>query len=263
MDSCTYLSSSTPLFLRQIHTNSRECYRGHWVLRSLGALYSNCYNVVSFDSLELGTSARNTESLKKLGNFAFFQGDITSSRDIEDCIRRHQIDTVIHLAAQSHVAGGSKDTAGCINSNVQGTFMLLDRANAAGVSRFLFMSSGQVYGSTEPPPFGFTENCPLAPANMYSGSKAAGEMLVMAFGYSTKMKTMIVRPCNVYGPNQFPESKSSQSCHAYCSGGETDYNSRGHPKVCHAAQTRPETPVEWYGRTFAQIHFHHRRRECL
>ena len=177
-------------------------------MRVLASLYSDCYKVVSFDTLGHGISAQNTASLKELANFAFFQGDITSSRDIEDCIREHQIDTIIHLAAQSHVAASFENVVDFVDSNVQGTLVLLDRANANRVQRFIFMSSGQVYGAASPPPMGFTEQCVLNPANMYGGSKAAAEMLVMAFGCTTKMKTMIVRPCNIYGPNQFPESKS-------------------------------------------------------
>ena len=158
-------------------------------------------------------STQNTESLKQLDNISFFEGDITSLKDVENCLEEYQIDTIIHLAAQSHVADSSKNPLGSANVNITGTLVLLNAAKSWGVRRFIFMSSGTVYGAAKQPPTGFAECCPLAPVNSYAASKAAAEMLVTAFGYQSKMKTMIVRACNIYGPNQFPDSKS---CRTLC-----------------------------------------------
>ncbi|MCJ1224904.1 hypothetical protein MMC12_001551 [Toensbergia leucococca] len=178
---------------------------GYWIVFTLANLYSDCYHFVSYDCLGHGLSAQNTESLKQLANFSFFEGDITSLKDVRKCLEEHQIDTIIHLAAQSHVADNSKDPLGSANVNINGTLMLLNAAKSWGVRRFIFMSSGTVYGAAKQPPTGFAECCPLAPVTSYAASKAAAEMLVMAFGYQSKMKTIIVRACNIYGPNQFPE----------------------------------------------------------
>ena len=183
---------------------------GYWILHTLAKSYSNRYNFVSFDSIGGGTLKRNTECLKPLGNFSIFEGDITSAQDVGNCLEKHQIDTIIHLAAQSHVSHSSENPLGSANININGTLVLLSAAKTWGVERFIFMSSGTVYGAAMQPFTGFTEYCPLAPVNSYAASKAAAEMLVMAFGHQTTMKTMIVRACNIYGPNQFPESTSHE-----------------------------------------------------
>ena len=216
------------------------------MLRTLALIYPDSYKIVSFDNLCHGRFARNTESLRGLSNFYSYQGDITSAKDLNDCIERHQIDTIIHLAAQSHTADSFANRASCVNSNVQGTVTLLDRANAAGVQRFIFMSSGQVYDGAESSLNGFSEQSPLAPINIYSGSKAAAEMLVMAFGRSLKMKTTIVRCCNVYGPNQYPESKPLYLSCKLKTGTLLTASARGYPKIYHAVETRSQAPVERY-----------------
>ena len=177
-------------------------------MHTLAELYSNRYTFVSFDSIGGGTSKRNTDCLEPLENFSFFKGDITSTKDVENCLEKHQIDTIIHLAAQSHVSHSSENPLGSANININGTLVLLSAAKAWGVERFIFMSSGTVYGAAKQPFTGFTEHCSLAPVNSYAASKAAAEMLVMAFGHQTTVKTIIVRACNIYGPNQFPESTS-------------------------------------------------------
>ena len=181
----------------------------------MGALYSDCYHFISFDSLAPGMTAQNTESLKALPNVDFFDGDITSPADVESCIRQHQVDTIIHLAAVSSVTGSSDNPVGVANSNVDGTLILLDRASGLGVRRFIFMSSAMAYGQAEAPASGFPEGSPLRPTNLYGGSKAAAEMFVTAVGQSTKLKTMIIRAANIYGPNQFPDSGFPRL--SYCS----------------------------------------------
>ena len=240
--------------------------RGYWIVFTLANLYSDCYHFVSYDCLGHGLSAQNTESLKQLANFSFFEGDITSLKDVRKCLEEHQIDTIIHLAAQSHVADNSKDPLGSANVNINGTLMLLNAAKSWGVRRFIFMSSGTVYGAAKQPPTGFAECCPLAPVTSYAASKAAAEMLVMAFGYQSKMKTIIVRACNIYGPNQFPESKSTRNSaylekRADCSRVEVI------PKFILLLKRGMKLPLngtaERYRASFPPLHVHQRRRQCL
>ncbi|MCJ1378828.1 hypothetical protein MMC17_001927 [Xylographa soralifera] len=191
--------------IKHIMVTGGNGFIGYWLLHTLANLYAGYYHFVSYDSVGYGMSTQNTECLKQLANFSFFEGDITSFKDVENCLEEYQIDTIIHLAAQSHVTDSSNDPLGSANVNINGTLILLNAAKSWGVRRFIFMSSGTVYGAAKQSPTGFAENCHLAPVNSYAASKAAAEMLVMAVGYQSKMKTMIVRACNVYGPNQFPE----------------------------------------------------------
>ena len=184
-------------------------------MRILSALYADCYHFVSFDSQPPGAASKNTETLKPLSNVSFFEGDITSPEDVETCIRKYKIDSVIHLAALSHVADSFKKPLDFAKINVYGPLVLLAKSSSLGVRRFIFMSSGTVYGQAEPPAEGFTEALNMEPTNMYAGSKAAAEMLVTTYARNTAMKTMIVRSANVYGPNQFPESRCSGSPKAF------------------------------------------------
>lgn len=139
-------------------------------------------------------------------NFSFFQGDITSPDDIARCLRKHDIDTIIHLAANSSVDASFTSPFAFASTNIHGTQVLLESAKSCGVKRFIHMSSYEAYGATKAGPSGHVETSALSPVNPYGAGKAAAEMLVTAFGNTHELETIIVRSNNVYGPNQFPES---------------------------------------------------------
>ena len=139
-------------------------------------------------------------------NFSFYEGDITSPDDITSCLHQHDIDTIIHLAAQSNVDASLKNPASFAATNIVGTQVLLECAKVCGVKKFIQMSSYEAYGITKPGPNGHREDDPLSPTNPYGGGKAAAEMLVTAFGHCHPLETIIVRANNIYGPNQFPDS---------------------------------------------------------
>lgn len=140
-------------------------------------------------------------------NFSFVEGDITRPEHIEACLRKYKIDTIIHLAALTNVDNSLKNPFGFTASNIHGTQVVLEVAKTCGVKKFIQMSSFEAYGASQPGPNGHHENEPLSPKNPYGAGKAAAEMLVHAFGNSTPMRTIIVRSTNIYGPNQFPDSK--------------------------------------------------------
>lgn len=150
---------------------------------------------------------KNTEILSSRPNFSFYEGDITSRDDFIGCLRKHDIDAIIHLAAQSNVDASLKNPSLSAATNIVGTQVLLDSAKTCGVKKFILMSSGEVYGATKPGPTGFRESDALLPMNPYGGGKAAAEMLVTAFGHCNPLETVIVRANNIYGPNQFPDSE--------------------------------------------------------
>jgi dTDP-glucose 4,6-dehydratase len=185
-------------------THPRAC----WFVRHLVLTYPNNYNVVSFDKLDYCASLNNTRVLDGLPNFTFEQGDITSPTDVKRVLRKHKIDTIFNFAAQSHVDLSFGNSYQFTNTNVYGTHVLLERARAHGIKRFIHISTDEVYGDVPIGAADLSETSLLAPTNPYAASKAAAEMMVSAYRNSFKLPLITVRSNNVYGPHQFPESKS-------------------------------------------------------
>ncbi|KAF2498997.1 NAD(P)-binding protein [Lophium mytilinum] len=175
-----------------------------WFVRHLTLTYPE-YNVVSFDKLDYCATLNNTRVLEDRPNFAFEQGDITSDADVKRCLRKHSIDTIFHFAAQSHVDLSFGNSYQFTNTNVYGTHVLLERARAHEVKRFIHISTDEVYGDVADDADDLSETSLLAPTNPYSASKAAAEMMVNAYRKSFKLPVITVRANNVYGPHQFPE----------------------------------------------------------
>ncbi|KAF2654205.1 NAD(P)-binding protein [Lophiostoma macrostomum CBS 122681] len=176
-----------------------------WFVRHLTLTYPDHYNVISFDKLDYCATLNNTRVLDDSPNFTFEQGDITSPSDIKRVLRKHKIDTVFHFAAQSHVDLSFGNSYQFTNTNVYGTHVLLERAREHGVTKFIHISTDEVYGDVPIGAADLAETSILAPTNPYSASKAAAEMMVSAYRSSFKLPLITVRSNNVYGPHQFPE----------------------------------------------------------
>lgn len=121
-------------------------------------------------------------------------------------LRKHHIDTIFHFAAQSHVDLSFGNSYQFTNTNVYGTHVLLERSREHGTTRFIHISTDEVYGDVPVGAADLSETSILAPTNPYSASKAAAEMMVSAYRSSFKLPLITVRSNNVYGPHQFPES---------------------------------------------------------
>ncbi|KAL5373719.1 hypothetical protein PMIN03_009224 [Paraphaeosphaeria minitans] len=176
-----------------------------WFVRHLTLTYPDHYSIVSFDKLDYCATLNNTRILDGRGNFKFEQGDITSPADVKRVLRKHHIDTIFHFAAQSHVDLSFGNSYQFTNTNVYGTHVLLERAREHGISRFVHISTDEVYGDVPIGAADLSETSILAPTNPYSASKAAAEMMVSAYRKSFKLPLITVRSNNVYGPHQFPE----------------------------------------------------------
>jgi dTDP-D-glucose 4,6-dehydratase len=142
-------------------------------------------------------------------NFKFTYGDITNARDVLTCLRAYEIDTVLHFAAHSHVDLSFENSVSFTESNVKGTHELLECSKEAGIRRFIHISTDEVYGTVGENDAHLLEESILKPTNPYAASKAAAEMYVHSYRKSYKLPAVIVRSNNVYGPNQYPESR----CH--------------------------------------------------
>jgi dTDP-glucose 4,6-dehydratase len=117
-------------------------------------------------------------------------------------------DLVIHLAAESHVDRSIIDCSPFVSTNVQGTQVLLDASRELGcVERFVHVSTDEVYGQLplDKPELKFSETTPLAPSSPYAASKAASDMLVLAYCHTFGFPAMVTRCSNNFGPYQFPE----------------------------------------------------------
>lgn len=168
-------------------------------------------DVVNFDAL---TYAGNLESLTDVADdprYSFVHGDVCDGAAVASALEG--IDVVLHLAAESHVDRSILSGAPFVRTNVLGTQTLLAAALAAGVGRFVHVSTDEVYGELpwrdpadgDPAAPLFTEDTPLAPRSPYSASKAASDHLALAYHHTHGMDVVVTRCSNNYGPYQFPE----------------------------------------------------------
>jgi len=162
------------------------------------------WRVVNLDKLTYAGDPDNLADLAGHPRHRFVRGDVCDGALVGRLLAEEAIDAVLHLAAESHVDRSITAPAAFIDTNVRGTQVLLDAARAAGVGRFLQVSTDEVYGTLGPTGL-FTEESPIAPSSPYSASKAAGDLLALAYGRTFGLPVIVTRCSNNYGPCQFPE----------------------------------------------------------
>jgi dTDP-glucose 4,6-dehydratase len=160
------------------------------------------FSIVNYDKLTYAGNLANLESVADNPNYEFVKGDICDAAAVETAMRG--CDTVIHFAAESHVDRSIYEPAPVIQTNVTGTFILLEAARRISVSRFVHVSTDEVYGDIPVGVFA-DEEFPLQPSSPYSASKAASDLLVRSYVRTYKFPAVITRSSNNYGPYQFPE----------------------------------------------------------
>jgi dTDP-glucose 4,6-dehydratase len=160
------------------------------------------YAVVNFDKLTYAGNLANLDSVANNPNYLFIKGDICDPIAVEAAMTA--CDAVVHFAAESHVDRSIYEPAAAIETNVKGTFILLQVARKLQIPRFLHISTDEVYGDMPPDTFA-DENSPLQPSSPYSSSKAASDLLVRSYVRTYGFPALITRSSNNYGPYQFPE----------------------------------------------------------
>ena len=160
------------------------------------------YSVVNYDKLTYAANLANLKSVVENPRYRFVKGDICDAREVEAAMRG--CDAVIHFAAESHVDRSIYEPTPAIQTNVTGTFTLLQITRKIGIKRFVHISTDEVYGDLLPGAFA-DENSPLRPSSPYSASKAAADLLVLSFLRTYGVPALITRSSNNYGPRQFPE----------------------------------------------------------
>ncbi len=162
------------------------------------------WRVVNLDKLTYAGNAENLADLDGHPRYRFVRGDICDGSLVAELVHGERVEAVMHLAAESHVDRSILAPAVFIDTNVRGTQVLLEAARELGVKRFLHVSTDEVYGSLGPTGT-FTEETPLAPSSPYSASKAASDLLALAYSRTFGLHAVVTRCSNNYGPYQFPE----------------------------------------------------------
>jgi dTDP-glucose 4,6-dehydratase len=162
------------------------------------------WTVVNLDKLTYAGNAESLADLRQDPGHVFVRGDIANAELVEHLIRHHAVDAILNLAAESHVDRSILGPGIFVETNVSGTQVLLEAARQGRVKRFLQISTDEVYGSLGASGK-FTEASPLSPSSPYSASKAAADLLVLAYGHTFGLDVVVTRCSNNYGPYQFPE----------------------------------------------------------
>jgi dTDP-glucose 4,6-dehydratase len=178
----------------------------HWLANTQGG------RVVVFDALTYAGNIDNLAGVDKNPRYVFVKGDICDEAAVRALLERHQIDTVVHFAAESHVDRSILGPDDFIRTNIVGTHSLLKAVKtlwidkkAVPAHRFHHVSTDEVYGSLGPKDEPFHEATPYAPNSPYSASKAASDHLVRAYHETYGLDTTVTNCSNNYGPYQFPE----------------------------------------------------------
>ncbi len=170
--------------------------------------------VVNLDMLTYAGSLENLKDLPFAERHTFVKGDICDRELVRDLLHQHQIDTIVHFAAESHVDRSILGPEPFIQANVIGTFTLLeaarkywlvDKAIPLDQVRFHHVSTDEVYGTLSPNDPAFSETTPYAPNSPYAASKASSDHLARSYNHTYQLPVTISNCSNNYGPRQFPE----------------------------------------------------------
>jgi len=162
------------------------------------------YMIVNLDLLTYAGNLENLKDIENASNYKFVRGDIADREFIQGLFQEEKFDYVINFAAESHVDRSITDPGIFVQTNIQGTLALLDAAKSFGVTKYLQVSTDEVYGTLGETGY-FTEETPLAANSPYSASKAGADLLVRAYHETFGLPVNITRCSNNYGPYHFPE----------------------------------------------------------
>ncbi len=160
--------------------------------------------IVNLDKLTYAGNLENLVSVAGDPRYRFIRGDVCDAELVDRLFVEERPEAVIHFAAESHVDRSILSPAPVFETNLRGTFTLLEAARRHGVGLFLQVSTDEVYGSIEPPAEA-EESYPLRPSSPYSASKAGADLLALSYWTTYRVPVIVTRASNNYGPYQFPE----------------------------------------------------------
>jgi len=170
--------------------------------------------IVNLDLLTYAGSLENLKNLPAEENYRFVQGDIRDTALVEKILREEELNAIVHFAAESHVDRSIFGPEAFVQTNIIGTFSLLEAAKKLWLEekllgesavRFHHVSTDEVYGTLAPDDPPFEENTPYAPNSPYAASKASSDHLVRSYTHTYGLPTTLTNCTNNYGPYQFPE----------------------------------------------------------
>lgn len=158
------------------------------------------YEIINYDLLTYAGNPENVRDLEKLSNYEFIHGDILDTPKL-DILRN--VDAIINFAAESHVDRSIGRAGDFISTNVMGTLSLLEVCKTRRISRFIQVSTDEVYGSKKKG--SFKERDRLDPSSPYSASKASSDLLALSYYKTHNVPVIVTRSSNNFGPYQYPE----------------------------------------------------------
>lgn len=173
----------------------------HYVLKN----YPH-YKIFNLDALTYAGDLTKHDAIEAMENYHFVKADITDYQEVMQLFEKERFDFVVHFAAESHVDRSIINPGIFVQTNVLGTQVLLEAARNVGITKFVHVSTDEVYGELDfDPTTFFTEETPLKPNSPYSASKASSDFLVQAYHHTYRLPMNITRCSNNYGPYHFPE----------------------------------------------------------
>jgi dTDP-glucose 4,6-dehydratase len=161
------------------------------------------WDIINFDALTYAGNINNLKGIEKNSHYTFIRGDICNQVSVDAVLDSHHIDAIVHFAAESHVDRSITNASAFVMTNVVGTHTLLECARIHSVSKFIHISTDEVYGSTLGRSFKETDI--LSPSSPYSASKAGSDLVALSYFTTYNLPVIITRCTNNFGPYQFPE----------------------------------------------------------
>jgi dTDP-glucose 4,6-dehydratase len=208
------------------------------------------YKIVNFDKLTYAGNLESLEDIKKNPNYKFVKGDICDGKKVSEVLEKERCDTIVNFAAESHVDRSILGAKSFIETDVVGTYTLLEAVRKYKIGKYLQISTDEVYGDWEKGGFAKEVDC-VKPSSPYSASKAGGDLMVLAYRRTYDLPVLITRSSNNYGPYQYPEKiiplfitnlLENQKVPVYGDGGQirdwlyVDDNCRGIDLVLHKGE---------------------------
>lgn len=181
---------------------------GNHIVRHLVNEHKDWF-IVNMDCVTYAGNPANLDDLEGAENYVWYVGDIKDEASVEWVFGKYGITDVIHLAAESHVDNSITGPRPFIETNIVGTFNLLEEARKRWGNepdhKFYYFSTDEVFGFLDKNGESFTEENKLDPSSPYSASKACGDLIVKAYWKTFKLPVVISHMCNAIGPMQYPE----------------------------------------------------------
>ena len=189
-------------FRRILVTGAAGFIGSHFVDRALEDPDVEC--VVGYDALTYAGRKEHLDGAFEDARFTFIQGNVCDEDFLIKTLRAERIDAVVHFAAETHVDRSILGARIFMETNVTGTYTVIEACKAEGVGRLVHISTDEVYGPT-PGSKQFDEGAGFAPSSPYAASKASADLFVQSFIKTHRLPALIIRGANNFGPRQFPE----------------------------------------------------------